>query len=117
VQDVREIDPADAYDGMLVVDILHHVPKADQAPLADAFARALRPGATLLVKDIASTPRWKRRWNSFHDRLVTGEWFDHTRQPCDWATLFAQAGFEVERSYRLGRLGPYPHFMLRLRRV
>lgn len=117
VQDVRALEPADPYDALLVVDLLHHVPLTEQASLAEAFARALRPGGVLLVKDIARTPRLKERWNALHDRLVTGEWLDNTRDPGDWAALFDHAGFAVERSYRLGRLGPYPHFMLRLRRA
>src|SRR4051794_33402080 len=113
-RDVRAIDAHAQYDAALAIDVIHHVPSEDHSALAAALARALKPDGVLLIKDIARTPGWKHWWNSFHDHVVTTEWSIDAREPDDLAALFADAGFEVERCYRAGRLSPYPHFMLRM---
>jgi cyclopropane fatty-acyl-phospholipid synthase-like methyltransferase len=115
-EDVRELDEPGDFDAALAVDLIHHVPQADHAALAEALARAVKPGGVVLIKDIARTPGWQHWWNSFHDRLVTGAWSVDAREPDDLAAVFERAGFVAERSYRVGRASPYPHFMLRLRR-
>ena len=116
-QDVRELDEPASYDAALAIDLIHHVPTAAHQALAEALAQAVKPGGVLLVKDIARTPGWKRHWNSFHDHVVAGEWTVDAREPEDLAAVFERAGFAVERCYRAGRLSPYAHFMLRLRRA
>jgi 2-polyprenyl-3-methyl-5-hydroxy-6-metoxy-1,4-benzoquinol methylase len=117
VQDVRALDEREAFDAVAAVDLIHHVPLADHAALLEALARALKPGGTLLIKDVARTPRWKHAVNSLHDRLVAGESTTFTRDPEDLAESVEQAGFTVERCYRTGALNPYPHFILRARRT
>jgi SAM-dependent methyltransferase len=107
---------AGVFDAAAAVDLMHHVPVADRAAVAYALARAVRPGGVLLVKDIAPTPRWKHAVNRLHDRLVSGE-ATTAIDPTSLAELFAEAGFETERIARVGRLSPYPHFILRARRA
>jgi cyclopropane fatty-acyl-phospholipid synthase-like methyltransferase len=116
VQDVRSLAEAGAFDGAIAFDVLHHVPLADHAAIARALLAALRPGAPLLVKDIATTPAWQHRFNQVHDRIVTGETSVDARAPEDMADVFAGAGFAVEGSRRIGRVSPYPHYLLTLRR-
>ena len=113
--DVRGLEEEHAYDAALAVDVLHHVPRADHDALAAALARALKPGGVLLVKDIADTPRWQARVNHVHDHVVAHEGEVHLRAPEEMAALFARHGFTLERSDRIGRASPYPHYLLRLR--
>jgi 2-polyprenyl-3-methyl-5-hydroxy-6-metoxy-1,4-benzoquinol methylase len=116
VADVRGLEERDAFDAAAAVDLMHHIPPADHPAIARALAKAVKPGGTLLIKDIALTPRWKHAVNRVHDRIVSGQ---RTRG-CDvdaLAALCERAGFTVERLERIAPLSPYPHFILRARRV
>ena len=115
VQDVRDLDEDGTFDAASAVDLIHHVPREDHEALAAALARAVKPGGTLLIKDIAPTPRWKHAFNRLHDRLVAGE-RTRARDPEELAALLDAAGFEIEQIYRPAPLSPYPHVILRARR-
>jgi 2-polyprenyl-3-methyl-5-hydroxy-6-metoxy-1,4-benzoquinol methylase len=116
VQDVRWLDAHGEFDAAASVDLMHHVPAADRRLVAQALARAVRPGGRLLVKDVAPRPRWKHAVNRVHDRLVSGE-ATTAVDPAELAQLFADAGFRVEAVRRVGRLSPYPHIILRAQRA
>lgn len=106
----------DDFDATIAVDLMHHVPFAAHRDVARSLYDSLRPGGVALVKDLDVTPQWKYQWNRFHDRVVNGEQV-HCRAPHDMAALFSEAGFSLERSDRIDRrLGPYPHYLLRLRK-
>jgi 2-polyprenyl-3-methyl-5-hydroxy-6-metoxy-1,4-benzoquinol methylase len=115
VADVRHLDAHGEFDAAAAVDLMHHVPAADHAAVADALAQAVKPGGTLLIKDIAPRPRWKHKVNRLHDRIVAREATTAT-DPASLAELFDAAGFETERLDRVAPLSPYPHFILRARR-
>ena len=115
VQDVRWLDEEAAFDAASAVDLMHHIPAADRPELARALARAVKPGGTLLIKDIATTPGWKHAVNRLHDRIVTGT-PTTAMDPAALAQLFDEAGFATERLDRVAPLSPYPHFILRARR-
>jgi 2-polyprenyl-3-methyl-5-hydroxy-6-metoxy-1,4-benzoquinol methylase len=113
--DVRALDSNGEFDAAAAVDLMHHVPARDHAAVAEALARAVRSGGTLLIKDIAPTPRWKHQINRLHDRLVSGD-ATTAADPSSLAELFNAAGFDTERIDRVAPLSPYPHFILRARR-
>jgi SAM-dependent methyltransferase len=115
VADVRVLDARDEFDAAAAVDLMHHVPPADHPAVARALADAVRPGGTLLIKDIAPTPRWKHAVNRLHDRIVARQ-ATTAADPAALAELFEGAGFETERLDRTAPLSPYPHFILRARR-
>src|SRR4051794_5978323 len=114
--DVRRLKADAEYDAAAAVDLLHHVPPAEHQRIAHALARAIKPGGQLLIKDIAPTPRWKHTVNRLHDRFVSGE-ATTAMDPTSLVELFATAGFSIERLQRVAPLSPYPHFILRARRV
>jgi cyclopropane fatty-acyl-phospholipid synthase-like methyltransferase len=116
LHDVRALDFEGEFDAAAAVDLMHHVPVADHQTVAQALARAVKPGGQLLIKDIAPTPRWKHGVNRLHDRIVSGETTKAT-DPSSLAELFERAGFSVERLERVAPLSPYPHFILRARRL
>src|SRR3954452_13466924 len=116
VQDFRELDEVASFDAASAVDVIHHVPQADHPALAAALARAVKPGGSLLIKDIAPTPRWKHVVNEIHDRIASGE-RTQARDPLELAALIAAAGSHIERVYRPTPLSPYPHVILRARRA
>jgi 2-polyprenyl-3-methyl-5-hydroxy-6-metoxy-1,4-benzoquinol methylase len=116
VADIRALDTRGEYDAAAAVDLIHHIAPADRPGVARALAAAVRPGGTLLIKDIAPTPRWKHALNRLHDRVVSGE-ATTAAEPEALADLFVAAGFEIERLERVAPLSPYPHFILRARRL
>lgn len=112
VADVTTFDPGRGYDGVLAVDILHHVPGETHGQLLAALRDALVPGGTLLVKEMATEPRRQYLWNRFHDRLVAGPDPIHCRSPEEMASLIAGAGLQVDEQRRLVRLGVYPQYLV-----
>ena len=107
--------PAGPFDGALAIDLMHHLAFGDQERLARSLHEALGPGATVLVKDIATRPRLKHAFNALHDRIVSHESV-FCRAPEDMAEVFSEAGFAVAEVRRLGRFSPYPHYLVRLTR-
>jgi cyclopropane fatty-acyl-phospholipid synthase-like methyltransferase len=115
--DVRALDADASFDAASAVDVVHHIPLEDHPALFASLARALRPGGTLLIKEISPHPGWKHRFNQAHDHVVSGQ-ETHAREPAELAAAVEQAGFTVERLYSVGSpLSPYPHFILRARRL
>jgi len=114
--DAAALDGGQGYDGALAFDVMHHIDAGEHAAVADGLARSVRAGGTCLVKDIATRPHWKHEFNRLHDRLVAGPEPVHCRSPREMAEVFSRAGFEPLSASRIGRLGPYPHYLLRLRR-
>jgi 2-polyprenyl-3-methyl-5-hydroxy-6-metoxy-1,4-benzoquinol methylase len=112
VADVTTLDPQDAYDAALCVDILHHVPFGEHARIASALHRCLRPGGSCLVKEMAATPRRQYLWNRLHDRLSAGPEPIHCRDPEDLAAVLSGVGFEITAVRRLKRLGLYPQYLV-----
>ena len=103
------------FDAVLAVDLMHHLEPGDHERALRGFAAALRPGGACLVKDLATDPAWKRRWNATHDRLVAGERV-HPRPPAEMAERAEAAGLTVEEVRRIDRGSPYAHYLLSARR-
>ncbi len=114
-QDVTMIRAVKRFDVAMAIDVFHHLESSMQAGVLERLRLQLKDGGLCLIKDIARTPRWQHRWNAVHDRLVTGETELACLEPGDMAVLAHNAGFRVEGLRRLGRLAPYPHYLVRLR--
>jgi 2-polyprenyl-3-methyl-5-hydroxy-6-metoxy-1,4-benzoquinol methylase len=110
--DVTRLGDVGAFDAAIAMDVFHHIEAPGQARLAEALARLVRPGGEVLVKDIATTPGWQHSFNALHDRLAVGE-RTHCRSPRGMSATLAGAGLRVEGWRRVGRLSPYPHYVVR----
>ena len=113
LDDVRALAADDPFAAVLAIDVMHHVPSADHDSVARALRERLQPGGVCLVKDIATTPRWKHAMNRMHDRLVAGPDPIHCRSPADMAALLERAGLSVNEVRRLSPASPYPHYLVR----
>lgn len=111
--DVRDLPETEPFAAALAIDVLHHLPWEDQGPMVVALRERLGPNATLLVKDIATAPRWKHAINRAHDRVVAGPEPIHCRAPEDMAAVLEGAGLEVTAVRRLSPASPYPHYLVR----
>lgn len=96
--DSRQIARAD-FDGICVVDVLHHVPYADQQALIDDVYRKLKPGGRLVIRETAK--RFAIRYFAFNCALewllYIGQVHSRFRRTGEWARMFEQAGFVIER--------------------
>jgi 2-polyprenyl-3-methyl-5-hydroxy-6-metoxy-1,4-benzoquinol methylase len=70
---VPDFKPAEPFDVVSMVDLLHHVPSAERANVILWAANLLKPGGILLIKDIAPGPWWMARASQVHDLLMARE--------------------------------------------
>jgi len=105
--------PADIYT---LIDVLYLLPfEAQDAVLAKCRA-ALRPGGTLVIKEMDKKPRWKYLWNSVQETVAVkiigftlGRAF-HFRGREETLARLRTLGFEAS-AVRLDRGYGYPHIL------
>lgn len=84
-------------DVVTAIDLFHHLPPARQVTMVAGIHQMLKPGGLFLLKDLDTSPAWKRWANWWHDALVArGNPHIHVRSRADYAALLAAAGFAVE---------------------
>jgi 2-polyprenyl-3-methyl-5-hydroxy-6-metoxy-1,4-benzoquinol methylase len=75
--DASDRPPGGPYDVVTLIDVLHHLPPATQRKaLVDACVM-VRPGGRLIVKEIATRPRWRAVANRIHDLIIARQWVHH----------------------------------------
>jgi 2-polyprenyl-3-methyl-5-hydroxy-6-metoxy-1,4-benzoquinol methylase len=100
------------YQGVYMLDVLHHLDRDAQVPLLHRLRRLVAPGGTLLIKDVTTDSPLRLGFTWLLDRAMVG-W----RQPLsyrhhgEWSRLLARLGFQV-RAVRVPDLLPYPHVVL-----
>ncbi len=112
VGDVRDAALAGPFEAIYVLDVMHHIPEADQAPVLARLRDLLVPGGMLLIKDITTEPRRELLFTEALDRLMVGFRaplaYRHHR---DWGALLSSLGFKV-RIVRVPDVLPYPHVVI-----
>lgn len=93
-------------DKVFLIDVLHHVPPVKHQEFLGRLQQAMRPGATLVLKDIdAASPLVY--CNKAHDMVFARE-MGAERSGSALAALLAAAGFQVGAP-RARRMLWYPH--------
>jgi 2-polyprenyl-3-methyl-5-hydroxy-6-metoxy-1,4-benzoquinol methylase len=100
------------YDGIYMLDVLHHLRRDQQVPLLHRLRRLVRPGGTLLIKDVTTDMPLKLKFTELLDRAVVG-WKEplEYRHHGEWGVLLRRLGFAV-RTVRVPDLLPYPHVVM-----
>lgn len=104
------------FDGIVVLDVLHHVARDQQRPMLEHLISLLSPGGVLLIKDITTDSTFKLKFTEILDRVMVG--FDEPlayRHHHDWAAELESLGMTV-RVVRVSDVLPYPHVVLVARR-
>ncbi len=108
--DITRQEVLPACDVILLVDVLHHIPRKAHYPLIDKCYASLPKGGMLIVKDIDTRPRWKFWYNYLQDKVMTLNGRLNFITPMDMVGLLARAGFMVEtHKLKTWDLNPIPH--------
>ncbi|MDP9035663.1 MAG: class I SAM-dependent methyltransferase [Myxococcota bacterium] len=112
VGDVRDTPASGPFDAAYVLDVMHHLPRADQQPVLATLRDLLAPGGMLLIKDITTESRFGLHFTRALDRAMVGP-----REPLsyrhhqEWGEMLRELGFRV-RMVRVPDVLPYPHVVI-----
>lgn len=92
-RDAKTSWPREQFDVVTLIDVMHHVPPAQQPHMIAAAAERLLPGGLLIYKDMVRQPRWRAWCNRLHDLVLNREWIHYATlaSVCLWAE---RAGLE-----------------------
>jgi 2-polyprenyl-3-methyl-5-hydroxy-6-metoxy-1,4-benzoquinol methylase len=110
--DVRDAALVGPFAAAYVLDVMHHLPRADQRRVLERLAGLLEPGGMLLVKDVTTEPRLGLLFTEALDRLMVG--FGEPlayRHHKEWGQMLTELGFRV-RMVRVPDILPYPHVVI-----
>lgn len=97
-------------DAVAMVDILHHVPRDQKAPLFAHLAGNAPKGATWIVKDLDPRPAWRACANRVTDFLSTGSRVDYMAMTEVCACLESH-GYRIRQAKRLDK-HVWSHFLV-----
>lgn len=108
--DATKLAVSGAYDAVYMLDIVHHVSRGAVPPLIEAIRQHLRPGGTLLIKDVADKPAYKRWFTWALDKAMDPRTPVSYWAPMELKELLVRHGFQVYIHYMVDYL-PYPHVL------
>lgn len=97
-------------DGIVMNDLLHHIPHMHQIPLLAKCYEALPPDGVLIIKDVDKSVLWKYIWNYAHDFLKNRNLPFYCLDSPILSALLKLVGFEVEITH-LDDGYAYPHVL------
>jgi 2-polyprenyl-3-methyl-5-hydroxy-6-metoxy-1,4-benzoquinol methylase len=79
--------PEGSFDCVLLIDVLHHVPRAAQPSCIAAAASRVRPGGRFIYKDMSTRSWWRALVNRTHDLVLAQQWIHYVQkeQVIGWA--------------------------------
>jgi ubiquinone/menaquinone biosynthesis C-methylase UbiE len=89
-----------SFDVVLLITVLHHVPKPLHSRFLSETVRVLKPGGRLIVMEDTFRGIMERETTKFFDRVMNGEFAGHphaNRTLAEWVELMTQAGFQVRQ--------------------
>jgi 2-polyprenyl-3-methyl-5-hydroxy-6-metoxy-1,4-benzoquinol methylase len=111
--------PDGPWDAVVLIDVLYLLDEAAQRALLESCAAVLAPGGVLVVKDMATRPRWKARWNAMQEalsvrvlKITAGSPEFVFTDPDERARWLVAAGLGDVRARRLDRGRVHPHHLL-----
>jgi SAM-dependent methyltransferase len=110
--DARDVALQGPFAGAYVLDVMHHVPAADQRPLLERLRDLLAPRGVLVLKDITTEPWFGLKFTELLDRAMVG-WDEPLayRHHREWGEMLSSIGFKV-RMVRVPDVLPYPHVVI-----
>ena len=107
--------PAEQFDVVTMVDVLHHVAEAERASAVRQAIERVAPGGLFLFKDMVEAPFWRRLAHNLDDFIFSGEWVKQVRT-AELRNEVLGAGFDMVEELVIPRLW-YGNTLLVFRRV
>jgi 2-polyprenyl-3-methyl-5-hydroxy-6-metoxy-1,4-benzoquinol methylase len=100
--------PVGQFDVVLMVDVLHHVPRPLRRQMTEAALARVADGGLFIYKDMCRRPMLRRLWNQMHDLILAGQLVsvEPIEHVLGWASA---AGFFPVTSERYVGAGLYGH--------
>jgi 2-polyprenyl-3-methyl-5-hydroxy-6-metoxy-1,4-benzoquinol methylase len=110
---IDEAWPEKVADYATMIDVIHHIPPADQKKFVQSLRRV--GASSVIIKDIDPNPFWKRSANTLHDLVVAGQRprYVHPSVLCEW---LREIGYENQYHHRCDMLW-YSHFIIVARKT
>jgi SAM-dependent methyltransferase len=107
-------------DAILLLDVLHYLPAADQEPFLARVAAALAPGGVLLIRDADAGGGWRFTATRIQERLsalLRGHFRQryHYRSAAEWRAILEGLGLTVDL-HPMAMGTPYANVLLAARR-
>ena len=96
--------------GAYILDVIHHIPQDAVRPLVEEIHRSLLPGGRLLIKDVDTSPAYKRIFTHALDLAMDPKAPVRYWSSEELPALLRDVGFEVHRHAMVDFL-PYPHIL------
>ncbi|HNN53243.1 MAG TPA: class I SAM-dependent methyltransferase [Pseudomonadota bacterium] len=111
-EDVRQTAARGPFRAVYLLDVLHHIPSADQVDVVRQLTDMLEEGGTLVIKDITTKPWFGLKFTEILDRAMVGMKEELTyRHRNEWSDLLRDLGYQV-RVVRVPDVLPYPHVII-----
>jgi SAM-dependent methyltransferase len=110
------------FDAAVVYDVTYRMPVEVRKALFARLFQRLRPGGTLVFKDMDSDHRWKMKWARLQEwlsdhllHISIGEGFIY-QSPADIETMLREIGFTGFEARAIDRGYPHPHMIFTARK-
>lgn len=107
--------PEGPFDGIFMLDVLHHVPRSEQRRLLEHLRGLLSPRGVLIIKEVTTDSPFKLRFTEALDRVMVGMdaplAYRHHRE---WVEELSALGLSA-RVVRVPDILPYPHVVFAAR--
>lgn len=82
-------------DVVTMIDVLHHIPRREQAGFVGRIVSKMRVGSRIVILDIDAARRWRAWANQIHDLVLAREWVN-PRTAESTMRLLQDAGIQAE---------------------
>lgn len=102
--------PDGTWPVVTLIDVIHHLPRAEQAAIVQRLAARVAPGGRLILRDPVRRPYWRQAANQLHDLVLARQWV-HARDPETVIGWLADSGLALAARQDDSRL-VYGYWML-----
>lgn len=104
------------FDTITVIDLLHHMPFAEQDELLKKIYSKLGGNGIAIIKDLEKSPYWKYLFHYLQDYISYRGSKLFFRSASEMEKLLVNIGFDVER-ISLSSGYPHPHVLYKCRKI